>query len=66
MEQYDPETSAMGPLIDGDIEGGQQRLVVPHRRRPTIRPGWYHPPVDALEYLEAEFYNNNVARLFNY
>ncbi|KAI5996071.1 hypothetical protein EDC04DRAFT_2801083 [Pisolithus marmoratus] len=27
----------------------------PHRKRPTIRPGWFTPRVDALEYLEAKF-----------
>ncbi|KAI0073303.1 DUF221-domain-containing protein [Panus rudis PR-1116 ss-1] len=32
-----------------------KRLVVPHRRRPTIRPRWFGPEADALEYLEEEF-----------
>ncbi|KAF8955390.1 hypothetical protein BDZ97DRAFT_1674228 [Flammula alnicola] len=57
VEEYDPEDNGL-PLIDVDIEGGQQpqnKLVVPHRHRPTIRPGWFKPKVDALEYLEAQF-----------
>lgn len=32
-----------------------KRLVVPHRRRPTIRPRWFGPEADVLEYLEEEF-----------
>lgn len=62
VEEYDPEGSGGGPLVDVDVEGGQQgqqqqgsRLVVPHRPRPTLRPGWFKPKVDALEYLEARF-----------
>ena len=52
VEDYDPDVA---PLIDAtDLEGGG-RLVVPHRRRPTIRPGWFDSPVDALEYLETQF-----------
>jgi hypothetical protein len=45
------------PLVDVESGGGmqQQRLVVPHRERPTIRPHWFAPKVDALEYLEAQF-----------
>ncbi|KAJ3503140.1 hypothetical protein NLJ89_g8565 [Agrocybe chaxingu] len=57
VEEYDPETNGIA-LVDTDIEGGAQqaqKLVVPHRQRPTIRPGWFKPRVDALEYLEAEF-----------
>ncbi|KAF9527187.1 hypothetical protein CPB83DRAFT_876524 [Crepidotus variabilis] len=56
VEEYDPENMG-GPLIDADIEGGggAQRLVVPHRHRPTISPGWFKPKVDALEYLERQF-----------
>lgn len=57
VEAYDPEDMAV-PLVDLDIEDGQQprgRLVVPHRTRPTMRPGWFKPKVDALEYLEKQF-----------
>lgn len=58
VEAVDPSSSAP-PLID--IEGGDQstsadgnavRFVVPHRKRPTMRPGWFKPEVDALEHLE--------------
>jgi len=55
VEEYDPETSAM-PLVDTDIEGGAStKFVVPHKPRPTLRPGWFVPKVDALEYLEKRF-----------
>lgn len=54
VEEYDPETSG-APLVDVDVESGPGRLVVPHRRRPTIRPSWFDAPVDALEHLETEF-----------
>ena len=57
VEEYDPEGNGISLLVDTDIEGQptQNRLVVPHRKRPTIRPGWFKPRVDALEYLEARF-----------
>ena len=58
VEEYDPEGNAVPLFVDADIEGGQpthNRLVVPHRQRPTIRPGWFKSKVDALEYLEAQF-----------
>ncbi|KAJ7653289.1 hypothetical protein DFH06DRAFT_530882 [Mycena polygramma] len=56
VEEYDPEASGVLPLVD--VESGasqQQRLVVPHRKRPTIRPRWFGAKVDALEFLEAQF-----------
>lgn len=58
VEEYDPEDSVDPPLVDVDAERGrvsQGRLVVPHRKRPTMRPGWFKPKVDALEYLETQF-----------
>ena len=61
LESYDPSQNVRGeaPLIDlstpGDIEAHAPRVVVPHRSRPTIRPGWFKPKVDALEYYEHEF-----------
>ena len=56
VEEYDPESNGVSLLVEADMEGGQSnRLVVPHRKRPTIRPGWFKPRVDALEYLEARF-----------
>ncbi|KAJ6460924.1 hypothetical protein C8R45DRAFT_1220848 [Mycena sanguinolenta] len=56
VEEYDPEAGVL-PLVDVEAAGGmqQQRLVVPHRQRPTIRPTWFAPKVDALEFLEARF-----------
>ena len=65
VDVFDPSDSAVPPLVD--IESGDGRrssdgptgptasLVVPHRKRPTIRPGWFKPKTDALEYLEAQF-----------
>ncbi|KAJ2919488.1 hypothetical protein MD484_g945, partial [Candolleomyces efflorescens] len=69
VEEYDPDGSGIPFLGDGDLEIGgggggpfgaggsssQARLVVPHRTRPTLRPGWFKFKVDALEFLEAEF-----------
>ncbi|KAJ3839680.1 hypothetical protein F5878DRAFT_615586 [Lentinula raphanica] len=56
VEEYDPENTAVVNLIEPDTESGPTtRLVVPHRQRPTIRPGWFEPKVDALEYLEKQF-----------
>jgi hypothetical protein len=57
VENYDPSDNAM-PADGGEpnaLEGQPGRLVVPHRKRPTLRPGWFKPKVDALEYLEARF-----------
>ncbi|KAF8193023.1 hypothetical protein BJ912DRAFT_1094023 [Pholiota molesta] len=63
VEEYDPEGQGM-PLVDvdQDVEAGPggraaatAKLVVPHRQRPTIRPRWFKPKVDALEYLEDRF-----------
>lgn len=57
---YDPEAGAV-PLGDGevtDVENGQnpqERVIVPHRKRPTLRPGLFSREVDALEYLESRF-----------
>ncbi|KAJ7471304.1 hypothetical protein B0H11DRAFT_2041193 [Mycena galericulata] len=56
VEEYDPEASGVMPLVDVESGGGQpQRLVVPHRARPTLRPSLFAPKVDSLEYLEAQF-----------
>ncbi|KAJ7083663.1 hypothetical protein B0H15DRAFT_850317 [Mycena belliarum] len=56
VEEYDPEASGAMPLVDVESgTGQQQRLVVPHRARPTIRPRWFGAKVDALEYLEGQF-----------
>lgn len=59
VEAVDPSNAP--PLIDieGDqsasADGNAVRFVVPHRKRPTMRPGWFAPEVDALEHLEACF-----------
>lgn len=53
-----PVDSVTQNLIDIDgsaLEGQRNRLVIPNRKRPTIRPGWFRPSVDALEYLETKF-----------
>ncbi|KAI0073272.1 DUF221-domain-containing protein [Panus rudis PR-1116 ss-1] len=49
------ETSPLVDIDGPDVEDQRKRLVVPHRARPTIRPSWFGPKVDALEYLEEEF-----------
>ncbi|TFK47344.1 DUF221-domain-containing protein [Heliocybe sulcata] len=57
VEAYDPSNSAPA-YTDGEpssLEAQQSRLVVPHRKRPSMRPGWFKSKVDALEYLEARF-----------
>ncbi|THH04916.1 hypothetical protein EW145_g5182 [Phellinidium pouzarii] len=65
-ELYDPSDNAVPPLVDIDGEQPFTRmqtasLVVPHRKRPTIRLGWFKPKTDALEYLEARFKEADLA-----
>ncbi|KAI0916716.1 hypothetical protein AcW1_010239 [Taiwanofungus camphoratus] len=36
---------------DTDLEARSEAHVVPQRKRPTLRPGWFQKKVDALEYL---------------
>ncbi|EPQ51564.1 DUF221-domain-containing protein [Gloeophyllum trabeum ATCC 11539] len=63
VEAYDPSSSAPA-YTDGEpgaVEAQQPRLVVPHRKRPSIRPGWFKPKVDALEYLQARFAEADAA-----
>ncbi|KAG0698644.1 hypothetical protein DFH29DRAFT_810066 [Suillus ampliporus] len=58
VESYDPSENVIPPFSDREpslLENQQGRFVVPHRQRPTIRPGWLSRKVDALEYLEAKF-----------
>jgi calcium permeable stress-gated cation channel len=58
VESYDPSDSVMPPLNETEftaLEANHGRVVVPSRKRPTLRPGWFRPKVDALEYLEARF-----------
>ena len=55
VENYDPSDHAI--LVDAADPESQtnNNIVVPHRKRPTLRPGWFKPKVDALQYLEAQF-----------
>ena len=61
VESYDPSQNVRSdttPLVDiggADVEAQPVRVVVPHRPRPTVRPGWFKPKVDALEYYEKQF-----------
>ncbi|KAI6121185.1 hypothetical protein F5141DRAFT_1088440 [Pisolithus sp. B1] len=55
VESYDPSENVISQVDPSSLEGQPARLVVPHRKRPTIRPGWFSAKVDALEYLEAKF-----------
>lgn len=53
-----PVDSVTGPLVDIENnipEDQRNKLVVPNRKRPTLRPGWLKAKVDALEYLEDQF-----------
>jgi len=57
VEEYHPEDAPIAAL---DAESGSNpmqhgRYVIPHRKRPTIRPRWFKSKVDALEYLEVQF-----------
>ncbi len=44
-----------------DEESQRTRLVVPHRRRPTMRPTWFGRKRDALQYLEQRFQQTDEA-----
>lgn len=54
-----PNTSIRYPLVDVDdaasIESQPEQLVLPNRKRPTLRPGWFSRTVDAIEYYEDKF-----------
>ncbi|KAI0290933.1 DUF221-domain-containing protein [Multifurca ochricompacta] len=56
-EAYDPSDHAI--IGDGDLATTEtqtpNRLVVPHHKRPTLRPGWFSGRVDAIEFLERRF-----------
>lgn len=55
------------PLVDVESnhpeETERQRLVVPNRKRPTMRPHPLGPKVDALHYLEEKFKEADLAVL---
>jgi hypothetical protein len=66
VEDYDPSVNVRNDISSGpntiDIGAGgtdeevqRARLVVPHRRRPTIRTSFYGKKADALEYLQQKF-----------
>lgn len=55
VESYDPSDNAPADGEPSTLEGQPGRLVVPQKKRPTLRPGWFKAKVDALEFLEAEF-----------
>ncbi|CCM06528.1 uncharacterized protein FIBRA_08801 [Fibroporia radiculosa] len=40
---------------DADLEASPQQFILPDKKRPTMRPGWFKSKVDTLEYLEKEF-----------
>ncbi len=47
------------PLVDIDdaasMESQPEQLVLPNRKRPTLRPRWFSRKVDAIEYYEDKF-----------
>ncbi|KAI9000885.1 DUF221-domain-containing protein [Trametes punicea] len=56
--QVAPRTVANHPLVDTDtasLESQPEQLVLPNRKRPTVRPGWFKRKVDAIEYYEQKF-----------
>lgn len=57
VETYDPSDHAI--IGDGDPASTEaqvpNRFVVPHHKRPTLRPGWFSGRVDAIEFLEKRF-----------
>lgn len=58
VESYDPSENVIPQSSDPEpsvLESQPGRFVVPHRKRPTLRPGWFSYRVDALEYLEKKF-----------
>ena len=60
VESYDPSDFVVAPLIDIDssgLESQHPRFVVPHRARPTLRPGLFKGVVDAIEYWDARFHD---------
>lgn len=56
VETYDPADLALsGDADPGSVESQSTSVVVPHKKRPTLRPGWFSKKVDAIQYLETEF-----------
>ena len=54
-----PNKSIRYPLVDIDdaasIESQPEQLVLPNRKRPTVRQGWFTRKVDAIEHYEDKF-----------
>ena len=60
VESYDPSDFVAAPLVDIDssgLESQHPRFVVPHRARPTLRPGLFKGVEDAIEYWDAQFHD---------
>ncbi|KAH9073112.1 DUF221-domain-containing protein [Lactarius deliciosus] len=56
VESYDPSDHAT--VGEGDLataEAASHRLVIPHHKRPTLRPSCFSRPVDAIQFLEKKF-----------
>jgi hypothetical protein len=55
VESYDPSLNVRSDAADGG-EGQRERLIVPQKKRPTIRPTLFSlKKVDAIEHLQNEF-----------
>ncbi|KAI0317538.1 DUF221-domain-containing protein [Amylostereum chailletii] len=63
VESYDPSDRAIFGEGDPASTEGQPpvRVIVPHRKRPTIRPRWFSGRVDAIEYLERQYHELDEA-----
>jgi hypothetical protein len=57
VESYDPSDHAT--IGEGDLGATEaqasHRIVIPHHKRPTLRPSWFSRPVDAIQFLEKKF-----------
>ncbi|KAH9006634.1 DUF221-domain-containing protein [Lactarius hatsudake] len=57
VESYDPSDHATvgeGDLATAEAQASH-RLVIPHHKRPTLRPSCFSRPVDAIQFLEKKF-----------
>ncbi|KAH9042433.1 DUF221-domain-containing protein [Lactarius pseudohatsudake] len=57
VESYDPSDHATvgeGDLATAEAQASH-RLVIPHHKRPTLRPSYFSRPVDAIQFLEKKF-----------
>ncbi|GJJ13050.1 hypothetical protein Clacol_007299 [Clathrus columnatus] len=56
IESYDPSLNVRAD-VDG-LESQRNRLVIPRRKRPTLRPSWLSlKTVDAIEYIQKQFHD---------